>query len=470
MKKTLYSLLIIFSIILTACIEDDNFSSDTNLKLEFSSDTIRFDTVFTTIGSATKQFKIYNKNNNSLRVESVKLMHAQQSGFRINIDGDSGDSFNNVEILKKDSLYGFIEITVDPLNQNSPVIIRDSIQFIVNSNIQYLQLEAIGQDVYIWHGKEIDQDTTLVGDKPYLIYDSLVIKETSITQIAPECQFFFHHDASLDIYGTLKAIGTYQKPIIMRGDRFGYVENDILYDNMPSQWKGIVFYNSSFDNELENVIIKNTNNGVVFEESTTSKQKAILQNSIFHNSATVGFKATNCKIDATNCQFSNAGKAVLEIVGGEYNITYCTIANYYRWSSRKSTALNISNKSVSNTIIPLTQCNIVNSIIYGTMGNEISLTNNDSSNSSLFEYQFANCLLKSKEVNNNHYTSIIWNKDPLFKNINTEYNYSYNFALTKESPAIDKADDSVSILYDINGKPRPYGIASDLGCFEWQGE
>lgn len=471
MRKTFYLFLAILSIIFVSCVEDDKFSSDPNLKLEFSPDTIRFDTVFTTIGSTTKQFKIYNRNDNSLRIESIKLMHPEQSGFRINIDGDYGDSFSNVEILRKDSLYGFIEITIDPLNQNNSVIIRDSIEFLVNNNTQYLQLEAIGQDVYIWRGKVIDQNTTLTGDKPYLIYDSLVVKETSITQIKPGSKLFFHYNASLKVHGTLKAIGTYQQPIIFRGDRFGYVEDEIPYDNMPSQWGGIIFDSNSFDNELDNVIIKNTNNGVIFEKSVTSKQKATIKNSIFHNSATNGFKATNCKIDATNCQFSNAGKNVLEVNGGKYNFTYCTIANYFRWSSRNGRALHLSNKSISdNSIVPLDECNITNSIVYGTMNNEITLTNGDDDTANTFEYLFSNCLLKSKEDGSNHYTSIIWNKDPLFKYLNTEFNYFYNFELTEKSPAIDQADNSVSTPYDINGRNRPYGSASDMGCFEWQGE
>lgn len=472
MKKAFYLLLSILSIILIGCAEDDSFSSDSNLKLEFSSDTIRFDTVFTTIGSATKQFKIYNNNKKALRVESIKLMHPTQSGFRINIDGESGDLFNNIEISKKDSLHAFIEVTVDPLNQNNPVTIRDSIQFLVNGNIQYLQLEAIGQDVHIWRAKEINQNMTLTNDKPYLIYDSLVIKAASTLQIDPGCQFFFHHNASLQVYGTLKATGSFQKPITMRGDRFGYVENDILYDNMPSQWRGIVFHNNSFDNELNNVIIRNTNDGVVFNKSTTSQQKATLLNSVFHNSAANCLKAINCKIDAINCQFSNSKKSTVEIVGGRYNITYCTIANYFRWSSRTDVALSISNKpSPDENLIPLAECNVINSIVYGTMSNETSFTNGDTSNNAnVFEYQFSNCLLRSKEVNDNHYSFIIWNRDPLFKDINSAYNYSYNFELRGGSPAIDKGDDSVAIPYDIKGNTRPFGIASDLGCFESQGE
>ena len=48
---------------LGSCI-DDSFTSDPSDLLTFSVDTVKFDTVMTTKGTATKQFVIYNRSKN----------------------------------------------------------------------------------------------------------------------------------------------------------------------------------------------------------------------------------------------------------------------------------------------------------------------------------------------------------------------------------------------------------------------
>jgi len=45
--------------------------------LTFSTDTLVFDTVFTTVGSTTKSFKIYNPDERSLKIEEIELMEAR---------------------------------------------------------------------------------------------------------------------------------------------------------------------------------------------------------------------------------------------------------------------------------------------------------------------------------------------------------------------------------------------------------
>ena len=141
-----------------ACDNDDKFSGDSNLRLNFSSDTVRFDTVFTGIGTATKRLKIYNRNKNAITISGIELMSAGKTGFRMNVDGESGNKVSNVDILGKDSLYVLVEVTVNPLDRNSPLLIADSIRLQFNGVTQYVRLEAIGQDAVLWKAKKIDKD------------------------------------------------------------------------------------------------------------------------------------------------------------------------------------------------------------------------------------------------------------------------------------------------------------------------
>ena len=42
--------------------------------LTFSTDTVLFDTIFTTLGSTTKRFKVYNPANLPINIEEIELM------------------------------------------------------------------------------------------------------------------------------------------------------------------------------------------------------------------------------------------------------------------------------------------------------------------------------------------------------------------------------------------------------------
>ena len=124
----------------------DSFTSTGHL--EFSLDTLVFDTVFTTIGSTTEQLKIYNNHNKNILIEEVELMGGADSPFRINLDGVSGILHENISIVENDSLFMFVEVTLDINNQNAPLVIEDSIRFRTNGLDQYVNLAVWGQDAY----------------------------------------------------------------------------------------------------------------------------------------------------------------------------------------------------------------------------------------------------------------------------------------------------------------------------------
>ena len=466
MKKLSYTIILLCLLSLFSCKDGDDFSTDQNLKLSFSSDKISFDTVFATTGSATKQFKIYNRNDKSLRIESIELVNPAKSGFRMNIDGEKGTRIANVEILKKDSLFGLVEVTVNPQNDANPVLIKDSIKFTFNGNTQYLRLEAIGQDVYIWEDEVVTKDSTILATKPLLVIDSLVVKKDATLRINNGTTIYMKDNASIGVHGTIKINGSLEKPIVVRGERFDKIEGDIPYDNVPGQWDGIYFYPESFNNSLDNVIIKNATKGITFYPSDPAKKKAVFINAIVQNTSEYGVLATNCDITASNSLFVNSKGAALHIQGGKYTFLHCTIANYFRWSSRTAETLIISNKTLRGTEAPLDKCDFINSIIYGSVTNEINLNSNQDKP---FNFSFHNCVIKSKNTADTHYTNTIWNEDPLFKDVRSNGTFSFNFELQQGSSAIDRADKtySATLPADLKGRSRLSDSNPDAGCYEW---
>jgi hypothetical protein len=147
---SLLALLVLSGNLTTSCKKKGLLSKE---NLSFSKDTVVFDTVFTTIGSTTQQFKIYNRENRTVRIDEIELMGGTNSPFRINVDGISGTYLKDFELEGKDSLFAFVEVTLGINSQSLPLIVEDSIRFRTNGKDQYVKLAVWGQDAY-FHYKD----------------------------------------------------------------------------------------------------------------------------------------------------------------------------------------------------------------------------------------------------------------------------------------------------------------------------
>lgn len=457
---------IAFFSVFISCVEDDNFSSSPNLRLSFSNDTISFDTVFTEVGSSRKTLMVYNENKNSVNISSIKVMNPQKSGFSLVVDGVSGVDVKNTEILKKDSAYIYIMVKIDPNNANNPIIVSDSIQFEINGQHQYVHLEAFGQDIIRWRGKTIESDTTLTGEKPILVFDSLVIDKGATLTLKENVRIFFHNGAKVEVLGNIYAKGTIEQPVVFRGDRTDRIFTHVPYDRIPGQWEGMFVDSLSFNNHFENFHLRNSIIGIQFNPSNLSEQKALLRNTIIHNTQLDLISAENCDIKAENSLFTNSGGMLLKVVGGKYEFLHCTFANYIRWI-RGGGILSISNKSGTDHLKPLIKCEFTNSII---SGNNSTVSINKADEVPL-NYLFNNCLFSMGGQDDENFIDSIWRENPKFKfiSVTSQDNYYYNFELDSDSPAKDKGDlaKAFALPYDILGNSRLSDQGPDIGCYEW---
>ncbi len=479
MNRQLVPLLILFftGLNLLSCDGlDENYSTNPNHRLMFSVDTLSFDTVFTTIGSATRSLMIYNKNSQPLLIEDILLSNNEKTGFRINVDGRKGDHFKDVRIRANDSLYVFVEITVDPNRADQPLLVEDSILFMTNGVTQSVRLEAYGQDVVLYKGGEtFQQNTRLTAGRPYLIYDSLIIEKGVQVEIDPGALFYMHDKANIINYGTIKAIGTLEKPIVFRGDRLDFILNDVLpYDRTPAQWGGFFFRPESFDNRIEHVIIRNGTTGLTFEASSTQAQKARIADSQITNMEQNLLYAANCHIEVANTELSNAGGGIVILLGGKYRFTHCTIANYITLKKRKSVCLTLSN-NLNREAFPL-EAIFENSIIDGsfdagsqTAKGELLLAVTDEAP---FQYQFDHCVIKTAEQNGTAFNNVLFAKTALSYRLKGGEKNKYRFDFRPDSMTtlgVGKADPAISINYpfDRYGIPRLIGNTPDIGAYEY---
>jgi hypothetical protein len=81
------TLFFLLPVLILASCKKDEMLTDSSAKLDFSTDSVLFDTVFHYAGSTTKLFRIYNKHSQPMIISKVYLAGGTSSNFQLNIDG-----------------------------------------------------------------------------------------------------------------------------------------------------------------------------------------------------------------------------------------------------------------------------------------------------------------------------------------------------------------------------------------------
>ncbi len=463
-------LVISLTMISPSC-RNEQVSDDPSLRLRFSCDTVSFDTVFTSVGSATKSVMVYNPNDNAVIIS--KVSQTDRRFFHINLDGENDLSrLNNIRINGKDSLILFVNVTIDPQDKNSPVLVEDQILFETNGNRQSITLEAYGQDVEKIRSKEHKTsftDYTFTATKPYLIYDTLWVTGTLIMNSG--ARLYFHQGASLMAYGDVSI-----KNALCISDRLDNLFDSVPYSYTAGGWEGMtICHKAGATNEytIDGLDIISAVNGlqIINEDSTSLLHYTgvagatsptpllLLSNSRLHNHAGNGLTIHNMNALVTNTEISNCGQYCVYLTGGKHTFIHSTIAEYFN-------ATNVRIQSSSKTGL-----------------GAVYIDNADSLHNVTAE--FMNCVIASKGAEQITWADTL-HKDPEARwlgnyiqskedtaqvFVNTYFEYKkydyYDFHLAPLSPARGIADSTIATLYpfDKEGLSRDATKAS-AGCYE----
>jgi hypothetical protein len=462
LKKQLYLFFILsFSLVIlsTSC-KKKNFLSKKNLS--FSIDTLVFDTVFTSIGSTTKQFKIYNKENRTVNISDIELMGGDTSPFRMNVDGIMSTKIQDIELEGKDSLFVFVEVTLAVNGQNLPLIIEDSIRFRTNGVDQYVQLAVWGQDAY-FHYKDLNEGIWPT-DKPHVIYGFAAIGYPKIDslktlEIQAGTQIHLHKNALLYVYkSTLNIQGTIGNEVVFQGDR---LEQD--YQNVSGQYYGI-YFEKARPSTINYAIIKNGTSGIhlfsrdqAFTDYTLS-----VTNTIIKNQARYGiFIYSGAKVKAENCIIAKNGThALLVLEGGDFNFNHCNLLGY---GPSTAAAVGISNfyndySSGTTNVGSINEGVLQNCIISGTLPTEMAIDTIQMQGVTI-NFDFNHCLIQSEEIQTDgFYQNILWNGNPNFTNT-IELDFSFPNSAIQNEQGINS-----TVVSDIFGNSR--NNPPDVGAIE----
>lgn len=468
----------------------EQFTTDTTDRLRFSLDTLRFDTVFVTVGSATRSFKVYNDASLPLKIEKISIRSGAFSVFRLNVDGFSAPSkiLKGVEIGAHDSIYVFLEVTIQPDQplSISPFVISDAIEFETNSNIQTVYLEAWGQNANYIPDRYSKgslallscnlQEETWSDPKPYVIYGVLLIDSCTL-RIPAGARVYVHgglvrtansiyNDGIIYVldHGRLSVEGTADRPVIFTTDR---LEQE-LKDEWGA-WSGIRIGQGSINNRISYAEIRSAFVGIYAD----SASDLTVRNTRIFNTASSGLVGIHARITAENSLFHSNGSHGIQLAyGGNYRIDYCTAVNF----DNEAEALSMNNAILRDPetnrieLYPLL-ANITNSIFYGSGKDEVDMVDlTEPKNPSFFQTNFTNCYIKAEDLlDPKNYPVFFDNcpgciraqsKDTIFLSIP-----KLDFRLDTNSVVNGKAKPIDRVLGDILGVRR-HATNPDIGCYE----
>ena len=436
MRFYLTFFLILSLVLFSSCRKDFSTNLSTG-NLTFSKDTVYLDTVFTNIGSSTYNLKVYNKSSHAISIPSLKLGKGEGSFYRLNVDGTPGKVFEDVEILAKDSMFIFIETTID-YNQIINPIYTDEIVFDTGENSQNVKLITLVKDaIFLFPSKDatgfietiktgidadgneinvngfyLEENTTFTNEKPYVIYGYCAVPENKTLTIEAGANIHFHSNSGLIVEknATLTIEGELNNEVFIEGDRL-----ETQFSNIPGQWGTIWLRAGSKNHNINYAIIKNAAAGIIIDSiGSNTSPTLIIKNTQIYNSSNFGILGRETSILGENLVINNSGQSSLACtIGGTYNFTHSTFTNFWNNSLRQYPSVLINNFfSYTNgnaQVIEtrdLLAANFTNCIIDGNNNLELAI---DKVEGSQFNYMFKNNLIRFNDINNSYSEIVEYN-------------------------------------------------------------
>lgn len=512
--KTTLPILALLGVLLWcgSCRKDFEYAAS-NGKLSFSRDTVFLDTVFNNIGSSTYALTVYNNGRDDISIPSVRLQRGTSSFYRLNVDGEAGQRFQNVPIRARDSLFIFIETTVSlGENPENSLLYTDALVFDSGDLEQQVQLVTLVKDAVFLYprrnpdGSEesvllaadqegnatrvpgfllADDELRFTNEKPYVIYGYAAVGATKKLIIDAGARIHFHTDSGLLVQdgGSIAINGKLSEDqellegeVIFEGDRL-----EPAFAEISGQWGIFWLARGSVNNTIEYLTVKNGTVGLFVEGDGDLQSPTVqLSNTRLFNNANHNLWASNAHIVGSNLVLGGAGASSLYLShGGNYSFTHATVANFWNRGFRGGTALEISNAGPlggsGGLGGDLERASFRNCIIDGNSPFELLLTQNGDRS---FRYDFSHCLIKFNDFSNQFEDNPLYDflDTSRYTNVRLQFDSDFRFPARNDfrigptSDAVEGASARFSqeVPLDILGierQPNPH-----LGSYQATGQ
>ena len=481
-KRALLYLVGMVLLVFASCKKETQPNPDSNLKLSFSADTVLFDTVFTSLGSATHQLRIYNRNNDDLKISTIRLTGGASSPFRINLDGENALEFYDKIIPANDSLFSFLRVTINPNDLNTPFVVEDELEFVTNGNTQTIKLLAWGQNAIYIVGDKVSgaiqgkykivadslQTTVWTSELPYVIYGYALINSYGTLRIEAGTKVYCHQGSGILSWsdGQLVIDGTAENPVVIQGDRL-----EPYYKDTPGQWDQIMLLDgrAGADHRISHAVIRNGFIGVNCQSALKVTECALrIDNTVIENQSGYGLYSILYPVEAKNFTIANCGTANVFAFGGDYRFVHGTIANYWNGNEHSNNiAMQVLNYALDENHEPFyypSHFELDNCIVYGRQKDEFMTQFGPDADST---FLFDHCLVKTEKFANAMagFSHCLFNLEPYF----ADYQRNDLHIDSIASPVIGTGNPLFGneMPYDLDGVSR-IG-APDMGAYQFVG-
>ncbi len=472
-------ILILFPLSMLSCNDDGQFTKSPTTTLTLPFDTLITDTAISGTTTSKYSFVIRNRNSKGIKIIKAYLESEGVSGFQVAVDGTNiNDPYSHtIEVRGKDSITVYVKFKAKANTSETAQAVSDNICFLLESGtIQKVTLVGYSQGVNTLNNITFDNDTVLKSNKPFHVIGNLNIAQGKTLTIVPGTVMLLSPNSEIIVRGSLKAMGTVDSAVVIRGDRLDHMFANQPYDRIAGQWKGITFTSTSYGNILNHCDIHSGSYGIKCDSSGTDIQKLKVENTIIHNMKGDCITLVNSNVFVGNCQITNALGNCVTIRGGYNHFVHCTIGNFYPFEGSRGKAVYLYN-SLNGRKLPLHQALFENCIVSGWSDDELFASFLDDTTAK--EYLFRSCLLTTPKVEDetNYPYCIFENtKDSLwgsknFRNFDLA-NLVFDFEPDSLSKARNNADISITKKFyptDRKGRKRLENDGkSDIGCYEFE--
>ncbi len=364
--------IVLLPILIYSCTPDSEIIDDNpGTEVQFSTDTVLFDTLVTSVCSITRMLRVINPNKGAIRLNNISLARGTESPYSIIVNGDEGTSFDDVVIFGEDSLLVLVEVTIDPNDEDLPFLVKDSILVRQSDISQDVKLISWGQDANFLNNIILDCDETWTAERPYVIVEGVLVDSLCRLTIEQGTKVFFDNGASLFVQGQMEVRGDTAEQVL-----FTSIRNDGIFENTAGQWGGIFFLEGSQGNIIDHAVISNGQFGLrIGTPDDNNVPDVTVTNTIIQNMSESGILAFTSDVDAANTVVYNCGSHLVgNFAGGNYRYYHCTFTNEPTDFRRDEPSVQFSDNIVladNSTLIDDLSVELINSIIWGNQQDEL---------------------------------------------------------------------------------------------------
>ncbi len=441
--------------------------------LNWQPDTVRFDSLFSTLLSPTQRLWVYNPHSYPVRLARIYLEKGPQSPFTFIWNGRLGPLLTDVELPARDSVQVFLSL-------------RDS-AFYDQTRQDALVLEALGGEVqrvplrgtlisaYVYRDFGFDSLTlSLPSDKPVVIDGYFYVGPMGVLRIPAGARLYFSGRrwaagplagelmSGIYVAGKLEVLGTVEAPVTFQGWRL-----ESYYTNASGQWMGLWLLSTAQACEIHHAIIRQASIGIrVDSAGGSTAPKLRVQNSLIADAANYGVLALGFtaalspfpNLEMTNTLIYRCGQACLALIGGGYHRIINSSLIYDQGDLRRGQTTLLVTDFLQTEAGPQTytsQISLLNTLLWSTKSNAYAADLRGSASQVVFDH----CALRQEE--NRPGGTNLFPADPKLGPA------SEGYPILEGSPLIDagKVVPGLTPTTDRLGKLRDAQI--DIGCYEY---